>query len=183
MVPRRSLYATDRCQICIGLSRRWTRRRMAEEPHLTPPERQSQPDSIQNSTASPPAPKRRRRIAVVGLLVAAGLAAAFFWLRHDSQQSQSGRAAPPIPVVAAAARKGDVGVYVTGLGAVTPLNTVAVKTRVDGQLTTVSYKEGQTVRKGAPLLEIDPRPFEVQLAQAEAQLAKDQAALLNARID
>jgi membrane fusion protein, multidrug efflux system len=81
------------------------------------------------------------------------------------------------------AEKGDIGVYVTGLGTVTPLNTITVTTRVDGQLMAVSYKEGDTVKKGAPLVEIDPRPFQVQLEQAEGQLAKDLAALQNARID
>src|SRR4029077_19252076 len=79
--------------------------------------------------------------------------------------------------------KGDIGVYVTGLGTVTPLNTITVTTRVDGQLMTVAYKEGEMVQKGAPLVEIDPRPFQVQLEQAEGQLAKDQAALQNAQID
>jgi multidrug efflux system membrane fusion protein len=93
------------------------------------------------------------------------------------------RNAPRIPVVAAVARKGDIGVYVTGLGTVTPLSTIVVKTRVDGQLMTVSYKEGQMVRRGQPLAEIDPRPYRMQLAQAEGQLMKDQAALRNAETD
>ncbi len=88
-----------------------------------------------------------------------------------------------MPVTAATAHKGDIGVYYTGLGAVTPLYTVTVKSRVDGQLMKIYYKEGQTVREGAPLVEIDPRPFEVQLTQAQGQLIKDQAGLQNARID
>jgi multidrug efflux system membrane fusion protein len=89
----------------------------------------------------------------------------------------------PIPVVGAAARVGDLGVYQTGLGTVTPLRTVTVRSRVDGQLISVAYREGQLVREGDLLAQIDPRPFEVQLHQAEGQLAKDQAALANARID
>jgi multidrug efflux system membrane fusion protein len=88
-----------------------------------------------------------------------------------------------VPVVVARAEQGDIGDYVTGLGTVTPINTVEVRTRVDGQLMTVAYREGEMVRRGAPLVEIDPRPFHVQLQQAEAQLLKDQAALQNARID
>jgi RND family efflux transporter MFP subunit len=88
-----------------------------------------------------------------------------------------------VPVVVARAEQGDIGDYVTGLGTVTPINTVEVTTRVDGQLMTVAYREGEMVRRGAPLVEIDPRPFQVQLQQAEAQLLKDQAALQNARID
>jgi len=88
-----------------------------------------------------------------------------------------------MPVVVEDVTKGDMPIYITGLGTVTPIYTVTVKTRVDGQLMKVMYREGQTVRQGEPLAEIDPRPFEVQLAQAEGQLAKDQAALQNAKTD
>jgi multidrug efflux system membrane fusion protein len=119
----------------------------------------------------------------LALLLIVGLAAAFFWRRKDSGQAALPRTPPPVPVVVARAEKGDIGEYVTGLGTVTPINTVEVKTRVDGQLMTVAYKEGDVVQKDAPLVEIDPRPFQVQLEQAEAQLLKDQAALQNARID
>ena len=92
-------------------------------------------------------------------------------------------AAASIPVVAAHARVGDMGVYLTGLGTVTPLKTVTVRTQVDGQLVTVAYKEGQLVRAKELLAQIDPRPFQVQLEQAEGQAAKDAAALKNARVD
>lgn len=92
-------------------------------------------------------------------------------------------AAPPMPVAAVAAKTSDVGVYFTGLGSVTPVNTVTVKTRVDGQLMSVLFKEGQVVGSGDLIAEIDPRPFEVQLTQAEGQMARDQALLKNARLD
>src|SRR5262249_42620212 len=82
-----------------------------------------------------------------------------------------------------AAEKGDIGVFVIGLGTVTPINTVTVTTRVDGQIMAVRYKEGDKVTRGDSLVEIDPRPFQVQLEQAQAQLLKDQAALQNAQID
>jgi membrane fusion protein, multidrug efflux system len=116
-------------------------------------------------------------------MLLACLAAALFWRRHETRQSQPPSTPPPIPVVVARAEKGDIGVYVTGLGTVTPLNTITVTTRVDGQLMAVKYKEGEKVRQGDPLVEIDPRPFQVALEQAEAQLVKDQAALQNAQID
>jgi membrane fusion protein, multidrug efflux system len=93
------------------------------------------------------------------------------------------RAAVTVPVVAARAHKGNIGVYLTGLGNVTPIYTVAVKSRVDGQLMQVRYTEGDLVHQGDWLVEIDPRPYQVQLTQAEGQLIKDQAALENARLD
>ncbi len=92
-------------------------------------------------------------------------------------------APPRIPVVAAAARTSDVGVYLKGLGTVTPLNTVTVRSRVDGELIGVHYQEGQIVRTGDLLAEIDPRPFQAQLTQFEGQLERDQALLDNARLD
>jgi membrane fusion protein, multidrug efflux system len=88
-----------------------------------------------------------------------------------------------VPVVAAPARSRDMGVYITGLGSVTPLNTVTIHTRVDGQLLSVRFEEGQLVKSGDLLAEIDPRPFEAQLTQYLGQLARDQALLDNAHLD
>src|SRR5271156_5827181 len=89
----------------------------------------------------------------------------------------------PIPVVATTAYKGDIGVYYSGLGAVTPLATVTVRTRVDGQLMSVRYKEGDTVHKGDLLVEIDDGPYKAALTQAQGALLRDQALLANAKID
>lgn len=89
----------------------------------------------------------------------------------------------PVPVVAVPAQAGEVDLYISGLGTVTPLNTVTVRPRVDGHLMEVYFQEGQDVRQGQLLAKIDPRPFEVQLTQALGQMAKDQALLANARLD
>ncbi len=91
--------------------------------------------------------------------------------------------APSTSVAAALVKKADLNIYITGLGAVTPLNTITVKSRVDGELVQVNYKEGQIVKGGELLAKIDPRPFEVQLMQADGQLARDQELLANARVD
>ncbi len=90
---------------------------------------------------------------------------------------------PVIAVAAVAATQGDFPVYLTGLGTVTALRTVTVRSRVDGELIRVAFKEGQMVHEGDLLAEIDPRAFQVQLMQAEGQLLRDQALLKNAEID
>jgi multidrug efflux system membrane fusion protein len=139
-------------------------------------------------------PPTRRRWLWIAVLAAVLLAVRVYFQRPQRSDLKSAtatstaagaRARGPavIPVVAARTRKGDIGVYFTGLGAVTPIYTVTVKSRVDGQLMRVLYREGDTVHQGDTLVEIDPRPYQVQLEQAEGQLAKDQAVLDNARID
>jgi len=94
-----------------------------------------------------------------------------------------GRNFGAVPVVAVPAVKGDIGVYFPGLGIVTPIHTVSVRSQIAGYLMQVLYKEGQLVNKGDPLAEIDPRPYQVMLENAEAGLARDQATLDNAKVD
>ena len=88
-----------------------------------------------------------------------------------------------VPVVAATATRGDLPVFFNGLGNVTAFNTVTVRSRVDGQIVKINFVEGQYVKEGEALIAIDPRPYQVQLEQAEGQLAKDQAQLRDVQVD
>ncbi len=145
-------------------------------------------------------PKAWWRRIWVWLLVACvlGGTAWFVFAKIDSGKADSGKVGGmqqgggkggaggmnrPQPVVAATAKSGDVNLYLNGLGTVVPLATVTVHTRVDGQLNSVMFREGQVVKQGDVLAQIDPRPFQVQLEQAEGQMAHDQALLRNAKAD
>lgn len=102
----------------------------------------------------------------------------------DSKQQQAQAAAPrPVSVSIASVQKQDVPVFISGLGSVTAFNTANIKSRVDGQIMQVAVREGQTVRQGQLLIEIDSRPFQVQLEQAQAQLSRDQAQLGDAKLN
>lgn len=98
-------------------------------------------------------------------------------------QNQGRGGAFAVPVVVATAYAGNLPVYFNGLGTVTAFNTVTVRSRVDGQIVKINFQEGQYVHQGDSLVEIDPRPFLVQLEQAEGQLAKDQAQLRDAQLN
>ncbi len=132
-------------------------------------------------------PWRLAWIGVAVLVLAAGGLTVFLLQPGDTQQRPASRRGfdptRPTPVVAAAARTGDINIYLNGLGTVTPLKTVTVRSRVDGELVKVLFREGQVVKEGDLLAEIDPRPYQAQLTQFEGQMARDQALLANARID
>ena len=126
-----------------------------------------------------------RRLAWLSLLVVA-VAALGWWIHtRPSELPRAGRSPTggPVPVVAATAQTGDVAITLNGLGTVTPLATVTIKTQISGQLTQIAFQEGQMVKKGDFLAEIDPRPYQLALEQTQAQLARDQALLKNAQVD
>ena len=102
----------------------------------------------------------------------------------DSKQQKAQAAAPhPVSVAIAKVQQQDVPVYLTGLGSVTAFYTANIKSRVDGQIMRVNFQEGQTVQQGDLLIVIDPRPYQVQLEQMQAQLFKDQATLRDAKLN
>jgi multidrug efflux system membrane fusion protein len=136
-----------------------------------------------------PAPKRRFITVFVLLLFA--VVGAVLWRRHAERGPGTGAPAAAgsasteriVPVQTAKAERRDVPVYLDGLGYATPLATVTVKTQVDGRLDSVKFKEGQKVKKGDVLAQVDPRPFIIALHTAEAALAKDDAQARNAQRD
>lgn len=133
---------------------------------------------------------------IIGVAIVA-IAALWYWHSHNDTQTapgahapQAGRGAaggrrgmPLAPVQAATAVEGEVPRYLSGLGTITAANTVTVRSRVDGQLMAIHFQEGQQVKAGDLLAEIDPSQFKVALAQAQGQLAKDRATLANAQRD
>ena len=139
------------------------------------------------------APVARRRWWLYLLILAVVVLGIFFWSRgggksaaadtKSSAKGGRGAASAVTPVVAAQAETGNIGVYVTGLGAITPVYTVTIKSRVDGQLLSVHFKEGDLVNQGEPLIDIDPRPYTAVVEQTQGQLIRDQALLANARVD
>jgi multidrug efflux system membrane fusion protein len=159
------------------------------------PDTHVRPPSQQEAKA-PPRKSSGKGWVWLLVLLAAAAGAYYYWQKNgnnapadtattggaSSGKKGRGMGGPP-PVIAVHAKRGSIGVYVTGLGNVTPIFTDMVKSRVDGQLMEVHYKEGDLVKKGDPLLEIDPRPYQVALEQAQGQLARDQALLANARVD
>jgi multidrug efflux system membrane fusion protein len=129
---------------------------------------------------------KRRLLAIVAAVL--GLALLAWLLTPSPGQRPGGRggrfaSSGPMPVATAAAFTGDMPIVVQGLGTVTPLATVTVQSQISGQIVAIKFKEGQMVKRGDPLIEIDPRPYQVALEQAQGALARDQALLANARID
>src|ERR1700676_273766 len=133
-----------------------------------------------------------RTIGWVLLIAAVGAVGYFGWQRfrgpdgaktENAQKSASSPRAAPVQVTIAPVEKADFPVYLTGLGTVQGFNTVVVRTRVDGQIDKIAFKEGQLVSQGDLLVQIDPRPFQAALDQAKAKKAQDEANLANANLD
>jgi multidrug efflux system membrane fusion protein len=154
------------------------------------------PDTAQRpvALATPPSSKKKSHgwVWVIVLCLAGGAAYYYypkFFPGTAEAQSQGPKGANDksggraVPVIAALSRKGDMPVYLNGLGSVTAFNTVTVRSRVDGEIIKIAFTEGQLVKKDDVLVEIDPRPFQVMLEAAEAQKARDQALLQNAVLD
>ena len=146
-----------------------------------------------------PRPKGSKRAAIIVVIVAVLIAIGGYWLAQNGSQQQSpgggrgGRNAGPggaggpgglaMPVGVANVTNGDIDITLNALGTVTPLRNVTVSAQIAGNLLNVNFKEGQMVKQGDLLAEIDPRPYQAQLTQMEGTLARDDALLANSRID
>ena len=126
----------------------------------------------------------RRAIGAAAILIVA--AALVIWWHSfggNGPQATAQMPAPAVPVTAGTVTAQDVPVYLQGIGTVQAYNMVTVKTRVDGQIVRVDFKEGQEVKEGDPLFQIDPRPYQAALEQAQAAKQKDEAQLVGAKLD
>jgi multidrug efflux system membrane fusion protein len=132
---------------------------------------------------------RLRWVVWLGVLLVIGLGVGWYWQTHHATQTATrsgggpGGNAPPQPVGAATVDTGDIPIILNELGTVTPLANVIVKTQINGYLSAVAFTEGETVKAGDFLAQIDPRPYQVALEQAQGSLAKDQALLQQAQAD
>src|SRR5260370_9430592 len=133
----------------------------------------------------PAANHRGRRHLLAGLAVILVASGGYLGWQHfaPSPRDATMPVPPPVPVIATTVQQHDFPIVLTGIGTVTALNTATVRSQVTGLLVDVPFKEGQFVKKGDPLAQIDPRTFQAQLGEAEAALARDQAHLENAQIN
>jgi multidrug efflux system membrane fusion protein len=129
-------------------------------------------------------PTKNRRIiaAILIILVLAGLGWVLFHA-YGAKSSRQTRANTPVPAVIATTQKGDIGITERELGTVTPIANITVRTQINGQLQEVAFQEGQIVQAGDFLAQVDPRPYQTALEEAEGALKKDQALLADAQLD
>jgi multidrug efflux system membrane fusion protein len=170
-------------------------------PDKTPPSQNTETSSVavengehrpvatQPRYSSPELGNKTKSRAWVWLVVFVVILAAgyFMYKQYQSMQAadaeRSNQRPKSVPVTTTQAQKTDMNVYVEALGTVTPIYTDTITSRVQGQITQIYYREGQMVRKGDPLIDIDPRPYQAAETQMEGQLARDQAVLAEANID
>jgi multidrug efflux system membrane fusion protein len=149
------------------------------EPSPIPPDHQL--------TAGPPPPRKHRTIVWIGVLLVFGLVV--WWVLNRKEEvatTKGGRRGPAggtVTALTVTAEQGNIGVYQEAIGTVTPIYTASIVSQATGLITVVHYREGQNVTKGTPLIEIDPRPYEATLTQAEGQLEHDTQVLAQAKMD
>jgi multidrug efflux system membrane fusion protein len=150
------------------------------------------------TSSAPPAPRNRLRAIVIVAIVLFALAALVLIIRRTQHSASAGGPGPPgrgapgrgaggpgdaIPVTTAKAAIGDIEVRIPALGTVTPLATITVRTQISGILQKIAFTEGQLVRQGEVIAEIDPRPYEAAVEQQQGNLKRDQALLADAKLD
>ncbi|HUI97016.1 MAG TPA: MdtA/MuxA family multidrug efflux RND transporter periplasmic adaptor subunit [Xanthobacteraceae bacterium] len=131
----------------------------------------------------PPAPPRRRGGRVLGVIIILLVGLGIAWWAHTRPQPEARRGRPQPPVATTAVQSGDVDININALGTVTSLATVTIRSQISGYLMRVAFKEGDIVKKGDLLAEIDSRPYQLALSQAEGALKRDQAMLQSAQLD
>jgi multidrug efflux system membrane fusion protein len=157
--------------------------------HPEASERRSPPETVEQPALTRPGPRSRHwPWLLTAVAITAAALAAWYWFGHGASDaakagSKGDAAGRPLPVVAGPVRRGNIDVSIDALGTVIPRNVVVVRPRIDGELLSVAFREGQSVKAGDLLAQIDPRPFEVMLTQANGQMARDQAQLKNAQVD
>jgi multidrug efflux system membrane fusion protein len=159
-----------------------------EEGQQTLEEKQDQEQGRRSAPPQSPPPSKKKHRALVWLIVLALAAVAYFVFRHYEgalRRSQASRLVTPgaVAVTTALAKKGSIGVYLEAIGTVTPVYTSSITAQVNGLVTAVHYVEGQIVHKGDPLIDIDPRPFQAQVLQAEGTLLRDIGVLAQSKMD
>jgi multidrug efflux system membrane fusion protein len=141
----------------------------------------------QMTSSSPSALRRRRWLWITAITVVLIIGVIWLWRRHEAALAAAAaarRAATSgVTITTATASKGDIGVYLAAIGTVTPVYTSSIASQVNGLVTAVHYREGQRVRKGDALIEIDPRPYRATLLQAQGALERDQNLLAQAQMD
>lgn len=163
-----------------------TEQKLLEPPPVRPERKQQPPAPPKQSAAQEKKPRRRRWLWAAAAVLA--LLAMFLVYRLSTGSSSSKKAAanakpPGAAITASPSKTGSINIYVDALGTVTPISTITLYSQITGQVLAVHYQEGQMVKKGDPLIDIDPRPYQTTLEQAEGNLEHDQGLLAEARMD